>query len=260
MDMFLLRTIISTIAFIIATNFELCFCGCARAEYEIDGECCPMCAPGNRVYWHCTIDTSTTCVPCPESTYTDEPNGLTKCFSCTVCDTVQHLKVKKACTRSADTICEPQEGFHCIKLNKESCELAVEHTECEPGQYIKQTGTAFTDTVCAGCTDGTYSNGSLTACLPHTKCETRGLTEIKAGTSSSDAECEKVTSVGLIVGVTTVLVAVVAVAILSAFIRHRKHKARCSKKCVHRTLQEPTEDDERINVADSAEPTLINQC
>lgn len=54
--------------------------------------------------------------------------------------TVQHLKVKKACTRSADTICEPQEGFHCIKLNKESCTLALEHTECKPGQYIKQSG------------------------------------------------------------------------------------------------------------------------
>lgn len=57
-----------------------------------------------------------------------------------------------------------------------------------------------------------------------------GLTEIKAGTSSSDAECEKVTSVGLIVVVTiTLLVAVVAVAAVKlACIR--KHKARRSKK------------------------------
>ncbi|XP_016350620.1 tumor necrosis factor receptor superfamily member 14 isoform X2 [Sinocyclocheilus anshuiensis] len=243
MDMLLLRTIISTIAVIIATNFELCFCGCARAEYDINGECCPMCAPGNRVYWHCTIDTSTTCVPCPASTYTDESNGLTKCFSCTVCDTVQQLKVKKACTRSADTICEPKEGFHCIKLNKDSCALAVEHTECKPGQYIKQTGTAFTDTVCAGCTDGTYSNGSLMACLPHSKCETMGLTEIKAGTTSSDAECEKVTSVGLIVGVTITVLVAVAVTLL-ACITYRKHKARHSNKSVCYTPQQATEDDE----------------
>lgn len=46
MDMLLLRTIISTVGIVIAANFELCFCGCARAEYEINGECCPMCAPG----------------------------------------------------------------------------------------------------------------------------------------------------------------------------------------------------------------------
>ncbi|XP_050973436.1 tumor necrosis factor receptor superfamily member 14-like [Labeo rohita] len=243
MDMLLPRTIISTIAVIMAANFELCFCGCARAEYYIDGECCPMCAPGNRVYWHCTVDTSTTCVPCPASTFTDEPNGLIKCFSCTVCDTVQHLKVKKACTRSADTICEAQEGFHCIKLNKDSCALAAEHTECKPGQFIKQTGTAFTDTVCADCTDGTYSNGSLMACLQHSKCETMGLTEIKAGTTSSDAECQKATSVGLIVGVTiTCLVAVIMA--LIALIMYRKHKARRSDKSVSYTPQQATEDDE----------------
>uniref|UniRef100_A0A8C2BU87 Si:ch211-261n11.7 n=1 Tax=Cyprinus carpio TaxID=7962 RepID=A0A8C2BU87_CYPCA len=250
MNMLLMRTIIFTIAVIITTNFELCFCGCARAEYDINGECCPMCAPGNHVYWHCTIDTSTTCVPCPASTYTDEPNGLTKCFSCTVCDTVQHLKVKKACTRSADTICEPQEGFHCIKLNKGSCTLALEHTKCKPGQYIKQSGTALTDTVCAGCIDGTYSNGSLKACLPHSKCETMGLTEIKAGTSSSDAECE--TSVGLIVGVTIAVLAVVAVvavaAVKLACIIYRKHKARRSKNPgVCRTPQQAAEDDESVS-------------
>lgn len=41
---------------------------------------------GNRVHWHCTDDTSTTCVPCPQLTFIDEPNGLVECFPCTVCD------------------------------------------------------------------------------------------------------------------------------------------------------------------------------
>lgn len=50
-----------------------------------------------------------------------------------------------------------------------------------------------------------------------------GLKEVKAGTTSSDAECEKVTSVGLIAGVTAVLIAV-TVALLSCFI-YRKRKA-----------------------------------
>lgn len=36
-----------TVLFIVATlNFKLCLSICARAEYEINGECCPMCAPG----------------------------------------------------------------------------------------------------------------------------------------------------------------------------------------------------------------------
>ncbi|XP_058647815.1 tumor necrosis factor receptor superfamily member 14-like [Onychostoma macrolepis] len=204
--MLLLRTFISTVAITIAANLGLCFCGCARAEYEIDGECCPMCAPG------------TTCVPCPASTYTDEPNSRISCFPCTVCDPVYRLKVRKDCTHSADTTCEPQEGFHCIKLNKDSCALAVEHSACNPGQYIKQTGRAFSDTVCADCTDGTYSDGSLMACLPHSKCETMGLTEVKAGTTSSDAECEKVISLGVIAGV----IIAVTVASLLAYIIYRK--------------------------------------
>ncbi|XP_067250872.1 tumor necrosis factor receptor superfamily member 14-like [Chanodichthys erythropterus] len=196
---------IVSIAAVVTLNFKLCFSMtvCARAEYEVNGECCPMCAPGNHVYWHCTIDTSTTCVPCPPSTYTDEPNGLDKCFPCSVCDAGQGLRVKRSCTRFADTVCEPLEGFYCIEQNKGSCRFAVKHSECDPGQYIRQAGTAFTDTDCGNCSEGTYSNGSFTTCQPHSKCEAEGLTEIKPGTVSSDAECGSSAPIGIIAGATT---------------------------------------------------------
>lgn len=46
---------------------------------------------GNHVYWHCTVDTSTTCVPCPVSTYMDEPNESDKCFPCSVCDAGKYV-------------------------------------------------------------------------------------------------------------------------------------------------------------------------
>lgn len=240
------------VAVVIAANFEPCFCGCARAEYQINGECCPMCAPGNRVYWHCTVDTSTTCVPCPASTFTDEPNGLTNCFPCTVCATVKGLKTHKSCIRSGDTLCEPQEGFYCFKQNKGSCELAMEHSKCQPGQYIKHTGTALSDTVCVDCINGTYSNGSVMSCLPHSKCEMLGLKEKKAGTTSSDAECEKVTSVVIIVIVTITVVVAVIVAVLLVYIKYRKRKAQDSKNGVH-YISQPTEDDE------TAHSTSMNQ-
>ncbi len=55
-----------------------------------------------------------------------------------------------------------------------------------------------------------------------------GLTEVKAGTISSDAECEKVTSVGLIVGVITAVLIAVIVAL--ACIIYRKRKARGSNE------------------------------
>ncbi|MCJ8734793.1 hypothetical protein PDJAM_G00239400 [Pangasius djambal] len=176
--------------FIIAATFllniELCFCACARAEYEINGECCPMCAPGSRVYRHCTEFVSTTCVPCVDSTFTSEPNGLLNCRSCAVCDPGQGLRVKTACARTSDTVCEPLEGFYCTNDDQGSCTQAVEHTKCSPGQYIKQKGTAHKDAECAGCKNGTYSDGSLEICKQHTQCEDLGLTEIKPGTTMSD--------------------------------------------------------------------------
>ncbi len=60
------------------------------------------------------------------------------------------------------------------------------------------------------------------------RCETMGLTEVKAGTTSSDAECEKVTSVGLIAGVITAVLLAVIVAL--ACIIYRKCKARGSNE------------------------------
>uniref|UniRef100_A0A3B4EEH7 TNFR-Cys domain-containing protein n=1 Tax=Pygocentrus nattereri TaxID=42514 RepID=A0A3B4EEH7_PYGNA len=210
-------------AAVFTLNFELCFGPCARAEYEINGECCPMCAAGNYVYRHCTVDTSTNCVPCPESTYTDEPNCFINCFSCTVCDSG---KVKTSCSRSLDTACEPLDGSYCTAQQGGSCRRAEKHKNCSPGQYIKHRGTSFKDTECAECPDGTFSNGSLQICQPHSKCEDLGLTEIKVGTLSSDAECGNQTPTALIAGITVfILTVVVVVAVLMLLkIKHSTHQ------------------------------------
>ncbi|XDV49138.1 hypothetical protein PO909_018442 [Leuciscus waleckii] len=186
---------ILSIAAVVTLNFELCFSVCGPAEYVVNGECCPMCRPGTHVHSDCNEDLSTTCSPCPALTYTDEPNGLTACFPCSLCNAVREVRVKRSCTRTADTVCEPLDGFYCIEQNKGSCTFAVQHSECHPGQYIRQAGTAFTDTDCGNCAEGTYSNGSFTTCQPHSKCDTEGLAEIKPGTMSSDAECGNSTSV-----------------------------------------------------------------
>ncbi|XP_026885755.2 tumor necrosis factor receptor superfamily member 14-like isoform X2 [Electrophorus electricus] len=213
--------IIFIIAAIFFMNLELCLCVCGRAEYKINGECCPMCAPGNCVYRHCTEDTSTTCVPCLESTYTAVPNGLEKCLICSVCDPEYGLKIKMKCTQSSDTVCEPLEGYYCMDQVRDSCTQAMKHTRCSPGQYIKQKGTALKDTTCDTCTAGTYSNGTFQTCQPHSKCEVWGLSEIKPGNNSSDVECGRQTPVpviaGIIVPVAMVVVVVTTVALVISF-------------------------------------------
>ncbi|KAL7828786.1 hypothetical protein SRHO_G00324200 [Serrasalmus rhombeus] len=162
---------------------------CDRAEYEISGECCPLCSAGQHVYKHCSGDSSTTCVQCRQSTYIDFPNGLISCFSCTLCDEGIGLRTKQECQSSADTLCEPLLGYYCIETHGKNCRKARQHSTCLPGQYINETGTAFTDTVCKDCSKGSYSDGSFTVCKPHRKCESEGRITTTPGTKSSDSEC-----------------------------------------------------------------------
>ncbi|KAI5095205.1 hypothetical protein C0J45_15280, partial [Silurus meridionalis] len=144
---------------------------------------------GNRVHRLCTEFTSTTCLPCVGSTYTDQPNGLLSCLYCTVCDFGQGLKVKMARRWTSDTVCEPLEGFYCTDDYRDKCIFALQHTQCNPEEYIKQEGTAVKYTECSLCADGTYSNGSFHICKQHTKCKDLGLEVITLGNNSGDAQC-----------------------------------------------------------------------
>ncbi|KAL4593642.1 tumor necrosis factor receptor superfamily member 5-like isoform X1, partial [Arapaima gigas] len=113
---------------------------CGRAEYETNGQCCPMCSLGTRVYKDCTDYTSTSCVPCTEATFTDKLNRLITCFPCTVCDKGFGLKTVKECTASSDTVCGVLEGNYCVDPYEGGCRKAEKHTTCKPGQFIEIPG------------------------------------------------------------------------------------------------------------------------
>ncbi|XP_073722926.1 tumor necrosis factor receptor superfamily member 14-like isoform X1 [Misgurnus anguillicaudatus] len=168
-------------------NISLCIAACYNGEYEINGQCCPMCDAGNRVLLHCDKSRRTTCISCIKDTYTDSSNGLSKCLQCFVCDLSNGLRVKKACTVTSDTVCEPLPGHYCIDVKGKSCLQARKHKTCSPGQYINQTGTEFQNTECADCPAGSYSDGTL--CKLHTNCESLGKIAIKPGTEKDDVEC-----------------------------------------------------------------------
>uniref|UniRef100_A0A3B3WPJ9 TNFR-Cys domain-containing protein n=1 Tax=Poecilia mexicana TaxID=48701 RepID=A0A3B3WPJ9_9TELE len=102
------------------------------------------------------------------------------------------LKEKRGCDITADTVCEPMEGFFCTDLKSGSCAAAQKHRSCEPGQFISKMGTASTDTECSECISGSFSNGTILL-----------QTLIKAGTSSTDVECGEKSSntTGIVIGV-----------------------------------------------------------
>uniref|UniRef100_A0A8P4K6C9 TNFR-Cys domain-containing protein n=1 Tax=Dicentrarchus labrax TaxID=13489 RepID=A0A8P4K6C9_DICLA len=180
---------------------------CHPSEYQRGNECCPKCLPGSRVKTDCTEFRSTSCLSCTEGTFMNQPTGRTQCFSCTICDTGSGLKIKTSCTIISDTVCEPLEGFYCLDSTEDGCMSAQRHTLCRPGQYIRQNGTALTDTECSDCSAGTYSNGTFPSCQSHTQCESMKLQLIKAGTVSTDAQCGEQSSypTGTVIGVCAAL-------------------------------------------------------
>uniref|UniRef100_A0A4W6EXK0 Tumor necrosis factor receptor superfamily member 5 n=1 Tax=Lates calcarifer TaxID=8187 RepID=A0A4W6EXK0_LATCA len=109
---------------------------CHPAEYQTGNECCPMCPPGSCVKTNCTEFRSTSCLPCLEGTYMNQPTERTQCFPCTNCDAGSGLKIKTSCTSTSDTVCEPLEGFYCMDVKDKCCMAAQRHKHCEPGQYI----------------------------------------------------------------------------------------------------------------------------
>uniref|UniRef100_A0A3B1KBR1 TNFR-Cys domain-containing protein n=1 Tax=Astyanax mexicanus TaxID=7994 RepID=A0A3B1KBR1_ASTMX len=126
---------------VVILKLQLCYSACARAEYaRLNGECCPMCAPGNRVYRDCTEFITTTCVPCSGSSYTSQPNNLLSCLPCTLCDPSWGLRVKTVCTRQSDAVCETRGIPHVLITDQEAAIQATEHSKCSPGEYIQQTG------------------------------------------------------------------------------------------------------------------------
>ncbi|XP_047425591.1 tumor necrosis factor receptor superfamily member 5-like isoform X1 [Mugil cephalus] len=224
------RTSLRTSACLIIVIKVLCCqtLTCRPEEYQIDNKCCPMCPPGNRVKIDCTEFRNASCLPCTSETYMDKATKRTLCFPCTNCDAGCGLKVKRSCTTTSDTVCEPLEGFFCTDLIKDQCEAAQKHKDCDPGQYIKEKGTSSSDTVCSDCSDGTFSDGTLTSCHQHTQCESMNLQLKTAGTKSADSVCEEKTSnVGVIVGVTIGLVVLVVLIVVVTVLYYIKRKNKC---------------------------------
>ncbi|NXU93333.1 TNR14 factor, partial [Xiphorhynchus elegans] len=127
---------------------------------------------GSRVFKNCTANSSTTCIPCVMGTYTDHPNGLTRCRPCKLCDEGANLMTAVACTSTKNTVCDCQPGHFCSSPEPEGCDLCLPYTVCVPGMMVKEWGTHTKDHVCEVCPPGTSSTASMSeTCTPWPRLE-----------------------------------------------------------------------------------------
>ncbi|KAJ0064920.1 hypothetical protein NL108_017527 [Boleophthalmus pectinirostris] len=196
---------------------------CRQNEYMIGEKCCPMCPVGTRVYRDCTDFHSTWCVQCDSGTYMNKPTARTACFQCRTCDSGSGLRVKVPCSSWSDTVCEPEDRFFCVKSSDEgNCEETQKHSLCSPGEFIQQPGSS---SVCSPCPQGSFSDGTLSSCQPHTRCEEKDKVTAKEGTSQSDAECAERSTSPVIISVSVgIMVVVVAVAVVVAVMLKKKKR------------------------------------
>ncbi|KAM4570968.1 tumor necrosis factor receptor superfamily member 14-like isoform 1-T2 [Fundulus diaphanus] len=216
--------ITSVLLMLLMRDFRVHTLSCHKTEYKTGNECCPMCPAGSRVKTDCTEFKSTSCQPCTAGTYMDSPNGLKRCNPCSTCDSGAGLKEKQGCTLYTDTVCEPMEGFFCRDPKPGGCGVAQKHRSCEPGQFIRKMGTASTDTDCSDCISGTFSDGTMVSCQPHTQCEKENLQLIKAGTASADAECEEKSSnvTGIVIGVLVFFLVIAVIVVVLVLWKYHK--------------------------------------
>ncbi|XP_049608401.1 tumor necrosis factor receptor superfamily member 14-like [Syngnathus scovelli] len=183
---------------------------CHQTHYPLNDQlCCPKCPIGTYVRSDCTERGSTSCRPCVNGTYMDSTTGLKICFPCKNCNAGSGLEIKLECTRNFDAVCKPLDGFYCVDQVADGCIEARKHKNCQPGQYISQKGTPFSDTVCNDCVGETFSNGTITFCHPHRKCDSQRFVR-RPGNATTDVECwEKRIHMGLMGSTLFLLIVVI---------------------------------------------------
>lgn len=209
--------------------FSVLTVSCPSTMYQAQNLCCPKCPAGNRVKTDCTETANTSCVACEGGTHMDKPSGLKQCTHCTICDFSFGLKENRTCTSTLDTVCEPQDGFYCVDLAAGSCVAAHKHRLCQPGEYIKQTGTAFRDTECSDCSNGTFSDGTLKFCWPHRPCESLNLKLITPGNATTDAQCEEQDHNNVVPIIIGCLLTILVTGIVIVIVLYVKGKTLCPK-------------------------------
>ncbi|XP_015245896.1 PREDICTED: tumor necrosis factor receptor superfamily member 10B-like [Cyprinodon variegatus] len=115
-------------------------------QYLNQGLCCLNCKEGTFVNKPCEKDLEQgTCLSCEHGqTYTEHPNGMTRCLPCTHCRQ-DEIKIA-SCTTTTDTKCQCRPGTFCVP--DQACEVCKRCAKCKPGEEEVKKCTPFSNTEC----------------------------------------------------------------------------------------------------------------
>ncbi|XP_068120100.1 tumor necrosis factor receptor superfamily member 5 isoform X1 [Hyperolius riggenbachi] len=222
---------------------------CNPSQYEKDNKCCSLCRPGQSLVKECSANSDTECMNCKAGEYQDKWNRETSCILHTDCDENRGFTMLSDGTTEKNVNCSCQEGKHCSNAN---CETCISNTPCGPGEGVTQKANRFSDTQCAPCPEGTFSNvtSDTEACIKWQSCPD-SQKEVHQGTDITDVVCgpHQTNSVWIYV-----LLVVIALTCLSAlfilFVQNQKKKKR-------KILKEPDIPQPLVEHQDKAQQCVL---
>ncbi|XP_019948652.1 tumor necrosis factor receptor superfamily member 5 [Paralichthys olivaceus] len=162
---------------------------CSSEDKYLKGvRCCDRCSAGTYVQADCDGTRVTQCDKCRHGFYTATKNHLTKCHPCKECSSKNNQRKSKNCSASEDTECECETGFYC---SNDQCDHCQPVTQCPAGEGVQVLANRTSDTICAPCEEGTYSNVTdfISRCKTHTRCADLGRELTIQGTKTTNSIC-----------------------------------------------------------------------
>lgn len=203
---------------------------CDVSEYLLEGRCCQQCAAGTHVFTPCTENHGLSiCDPCTDGEdFTEFPNGLGRCLSCTFCRTKDQIQVAP-CTRVADTRCQCKEGTYCVP--NDDCDLFCSTcSRCSEGEHEKLPCTPTTDTICED--------------IPVTNSTTR---PVHSKDTDQDSATSSVVALSVLVGIF-----IIVIGILIFFIcRYKRKKVKRKQEDAERQLMDNAGSALRLSDTDA---------
>ncbi|XP_018414541.1 PREDICTED: tumor necrosis factor receptor superfamily member 5 [Nanorana parkeri] len=163
---------------------------CSSTEqYEKYGKCCSLCRPGQRLHTECTERSETMCAICLNGEYQDKWSREKECLPHQYCDKNLGFQKISEGTQKQNVECVCQDGKHCSSTE---CETCVFNTLCAPGYGVTRKAEKYSDTECAVCPYGTFSNSTSDTepCKDWQRC-TSSQEESHPGSTNTDVACVK---------------------------------------------------------------------